>query len=63
MNAIALAQYLQEYANETTDFDKDYLHHAAQILILQTEEIRVLKTKFQQEFEYAENLLKAQEKC
>jgi hypothetical protein len=63
MNAIALAQYLQEYANETTDFDKDYLLHAAQILVLQTEEIRVLKAKFQQEFEYAENLLKAQEKC
>jgi hypothetical protein len=63
MNAIALAQYLQEYANETTDFDKDYLLHAAQILVLQTKEIRVLKAKFQQEFEYAENLLKAQEKC
>jgi hypothetical protein len=60
MNAYHLAEYLQSYANETTDYDIDYHIQASKMLILQAQEIRVFKAKFQQEFEYAEKLLKEQ---
>jgi hypothetical protein len=58
MTAYQLAEYLQAYANEETDYDIDYHIYASKMLILQAEEIRVLKTKFQQEFDYAEKILK-----
>jgi len=44
MNAYGLAQHLQEYANDITDYDKDYTIHAAQLLILQADAIADLKT-------------------
>jgi hypothetical protein len=44
MNAYGLAQHLQEYANDITDYDKDYTIHAAQVLILQADQIADLKT-------------------
>jgi hypothetical protein len=58
MTAYQLAEYLQAYANEETDYDIDYHIQASKMLILQAQEIRALKVKFKQEFEYAENLIK-----
>jgi|TARA_R110000868_G_C10389587_1_gene720199 hypothetical protein len=58
MNAYHLAQYLQAYANEETDYDIDYHIYASKMLILQAERIKELEAKYKQEFEYAENLLK-----
>jgi hypothetical protein len=43
MNAYELADYLQAYANDTTDYDKDYTVAAASLLILQMEEIKSLR--------------------
>jgi len=43
MNAYQLAEYLQSFANETTDFDIDYHFYAAKMLILQAQEIRALR--------------------
>jgi hypothetical protein len=60
MTAYQLSEYLQAYANEETDYDIDYHIQASKMLILQAQEIRVLKAKFQQEFDYAEKLLKEQ---
>ena len=58
MNAYHLAQYLQAYANEETDYDIDYHIYSSKMLILQAERIKELETKHQQEFDYAEKLLK-----
>ena len=60
MTAYQLAEYLQAYANEKTDYDIDYHVHASKLLVLQAEEIKALKAKYQQEFDYAEKLLKEQ---
>ena len=43
MNAYELAEYLKAYVNEITDYDKDYHLHAAQVLILQMEEVKALR--------------------
>jgi hypothetical protein len=43
MNAYELADYLQAYANDTTDYDKDYTVAAASLLILQMEELKSLR--------------------
>jgi hypothetical protein len=43
MNAYELAEYLQAYVNEITDYDKDYHLHAAKVLILQMEEVKALR--------------------
>jgi hypothetical protein len=43
MNAYELADYLQAYANDTTDYDKDYTVAAASLLILQMEKIKSLR--------------------
>ena len=43
MNAYELADYLQAYANDTTDYDKDYTVAAASLLILQMEEVKSLR--------------------
>ena len=43
MNAYELADYLQAYAKDTTDYDKDYTVAAASLLILQMEEIKSLR--------------------
>ena len=42
MNTNELADYLKAFADEKTDFDKDYHIHASQMLILQSEEIKAL---------------------
>ena len=43
MNAYELAEYLKAYANDITDYDKDYTLAAASLLILQMEEIKALR--------------------
>ena len=43
MNAYELAEYLKAYANEITDYDKDYTLAAANLLILQMEEVKSLR--------------------
>ena len=43
MNAYELADYLQAYAHDTTDYDKDYTVAAASLLILQMEELKSLR--------------------
>ena len=43
MNAYELAAYLKAYVEEITDYDKDYIIHAAQVLILQSHEIKALR--------------------
>jgi hypothetical protein len=58
MTAYQLAEYLQAYSNEETDYDIDYHIYASKMLILQAQEIRVLKEKLKSEFNYAEKLLK-----
>jgi len=43
MNAYELAEYLKAYANDITDYDKDYTLAAANLLILQMEEVKSLR--------------------
>lgn len=43
MNASELADYLQAFANDTTDFDKDYHFEASKLLIFQAEELLSLR--------------------
>ena len=43
MNAYELAEYLKAYANDITDYDKDYHLAAASLLILQMEEVKALR--------------------
>ena len=43
MNAYELAEYLKAYANDITDYDKDYTLAAASLLILQMEEVKALR--------------------
>jgi hypothetical protein len=43
MNAYELAEYLKAYVNEVTDFDRDYHLSAANLLILQMEEVKALR--------------------
>ena len=43
MNAYQLAEYLQSYANEETDYDIDYHIYASKMLILQAQEIKALR--------------------
>jgi len=43
MNAYELAEYLKAFVADKTDYDQDYLIHAAQILILQAHEIKALR--------------------
>jgi hypothetical protein len=43
MNAYELAEYLKAYANDITDYDKDYILAAASLLILQMEEVKALR--------------------
>ena len=43
MNAYEIAEYLQAYVNEITDYDKDYHLTAAKLLILQMEEVKALR--------------------
>jgi hypothetical protein len=43
MNSYELAEYLKAYVNEITDYDKDYHLMAANLLILQMEEVKALK--------------------
>ena len=43
MNAYHLAQYLQAYANEETDYDIDYHIYSSKMLILQAQEIKALR--------------------
>ena len=43
MNAYELAEYLKAFVADKTDYDQDYLIHAAQVLILQAHEIKALR--------------------
>jgi hypothetical protein len=43
MNAYELAEYLKAYVNEVTDYDRDYHQAAANLLILQMEEVKALR--------------------
>ena len=43
MNAYELAEYLKAFVADKTDYDQDYLMYAAQVLILQTQEIYALR--------------------
>lgn len=43
MNAYELAQYLQAYANEETDYDIDYIIYSSKMLISQAQEIKALR--------------------
>ena len=43
MNAYELSEYLKAYVNEVTDYDKDYHILAANMLLLQMEEVKALR--------------------
>jgi hypothetical protein len=43
MNSYELAEYLKAYVNEITDYDRDYHLMAANLLILQMEEVKALR--------------------
>jgi uncharacterized protein (UPF0216 family) len=43
MNAYELSEYLKAYVNEVTDYDKDYHISAANMLLLQMEEVKSLR--------------------
>jgi hypothetical protein len=42
MNAYELSEYLKAFVADKTDYDQDYLLHAAQVLILQAHEVKAL---------------------